>query len=205
MRPVVLDEANRPRAWEVLRRNRNGHWEPLEGQHLRPRTALAEDWLAEIGPLLAHLSTEQRRLLADRRALSGGAASFREPPVPVAEQAGSPAPPAGPGDRDLLLRDLARLAELQVERARQSLADHRLVGEGIARWNLPRLAGHWLRSVPLHWQFKREVVAHLHGQRGSRVTLLQTKIVDRRDDILPTLPPDLRMAPRANSGPRMRI
>jgi hypothetical protein len=104
---------------------------------------------------------EQRRLLADRRALSGGAASFREPPVPVAEQAGAPAPPAGPGDRDLLLRDLARLAELQVERARQSLADHRLVGEGIARWNLPRLAGHWLRSLPLHRQFQREVVTHL--------------------------------------------
>jgi hypothetical protein len=49
------------------------------------------------------------------------------------------------------------------------------------------------------------LVRHLHGQRGSRVTLLQTKIVDRRDEILPTLPPDLRMAPRATSGPRMRI
>ena len=60
MRPVVLDEPNRPRAWEVLRRNRNGHWEPLEGQHLRPRTALAEDWLTEIGPVLARLSTEKR-------------------------------------------------------------------------------------------------------------------------------------------------
>jgi hypothetical protein len=53
------------------------------------------------------------------------------------------------------------LAELQVERARQSLADHRLVGAGIARWNLPRLAGHWLRSLPLHRQFRREVVTHL--------------------------------------------
>jgi hypothetical protein len=39
MRPVVLDEPNRPRAWEVLRRNRSGHWEPVEGQHLRPRSA----------------------------------------------------------------------------------------------------------------------------------------------------------------------
>ena len=103
--------------------------------------------------------------MADRRALSGGASSLREPPAPVAEQAGSPAPPAGPGDRDLLLRDLARLAELQVERARQSLADHRLVGEGIARWNLPRLAGHWLRSLPLHRQFRREVATHLRIRR----------------------------------------
>ena len=79
---------------------------------------------------------EERKLMADRRALSGGAASFREPPASVAEQAGFPVPPTGPGDHDLLLRDLARLAELQVDRARQSLADHRLVGEGIARWNL---------------------------------------------------------------------
>jgi hypothetical protein len=39
MRPVVLDEPNRPWAWEVLRQNRSGLRVPVEGQHLRPRSA----------------------------------------------------------------------------------------------------------------------------------------------------------------------
>lgn len=69
MRSVALDEPGRPLAWEVYRKNDFGAWTPIEGQHLRPRTAKAEDWLQAVSHPLDRLKEREQELLEGRAQL----------------------------------------------------------------------------------------------------------------------------------------
>ena len=47
LRTVTLDGPEPSLAWEVYTQTPHGGWEPVEGQHLHPRTAPAEQWQEE--------------------------------------------------------------------------------------------------------------------------------------------------------------
>lgn len=68
-RAVALDEPGCPVVWEILEKNELGIWTPIPGQHLRSRTASAEQWLQELGQPLAWLRDNERRLNREREEL----------------------------------------------------------------------------------------------------------------------------------------
>ncbi|HAB17922.1 MAG TPA: hypothetical protein DCE44_15895 [Verrucomicrobiales bacterium] len=68
-RSVVLEEPARPLAWEVYTRNEVDSWTPVEGQHLRPRSADGEQWLQEISRASDRLRERERDLTETRRIL----------------------------------------------------------------------------------------------------------------------------------------
>ena len=155
MRSVVLVEPNRPLAWEVGFKNRKDAWQPVEGQHLRPRTAPAEEWLMDVGTALNGLLNQHRDLVAERSILTRNLCpNHLNEPVAGSLQQGPLSPRTSPCENDL--QDLTRVAKERVDGAIQSLSQHHLASQSIPRWNLPRRFSHWFQAFPLYWQLRKE-------------------------------------------------
>lgn len=210
MRTVVLDEPGRPLAWEVLRRDTQGVWRPLEDQHLRPRTALAEEWLAEIGPVLTRVTAQERQLTAHRQAL--GQAPFpghlRVASMPTPPSLTPPAPPQGPDPRDR--PSLADQTPHQQPDQMLPLNRPAPVPDPAAQWAPPLGQSLEFELNEELWRLTHQLqdthalVGYLRQQRGTPVTLLQTSIEERRAEILPKMPLDLWVALRCTPSHRMR-
>ena len=148
MRSVVLDEPNRPFAWEVLKWNPDQDlWQPVKGQFLRPRTILAEQWLAETSPVLADLSERERRLLDERRALTSPSRIGRLRDVKVLALEAPESQVLANG-----LNDIARLAPGSTRTAQGSEPRRSLIGSWFSspegyRWNRLRPLVKWLDDV----------------------------------------------------------
>ena len=60
LRAVTLDGPQPTLGWEVYAQSPHGGWEPVEGQHLHPRTAPAGQWLEELENIVLPKLTAQR-------------------------------------------------------------------------------------------------------------------------------------------------